>query len=111
MSYTLQINSTSMGAGSQELGEMLLRSFLNNLAALEELPTSIVVYNAGVGLAQVGSDTAGALQKMADKGAEILLCGTCIDYYGLRDKALVGQVSNMATITDRLLKAPKVVSL
>ena len=35
MSYTLQINSTSMGAGSQELGEMLLRSFLNNLAALE----------------------------------------------------------------------------
>src|SRR5690554_1737160 len=107
MSYTLEINSTSMGAGGQELGEMLLRSFLNNLAALEELPTSIVVYNAGVGLARVGSDTGGEMKKMADKCAEKLLYGTCMDYYGLRDKALVGQISNMATMTHRMLKAPK----
>ena len=38
-------------------------------------------------------------------GVEVLVCGTCLDYFGLKDKVAVGTVSNMYEILDSMLMA------
>lgn len=109
--YLLQINSECMGAGNEELGKMLTRSFLNNLINQSKLPAHIVLYNSGVLLASDGTDTANALKLLEQKGVEILMCGTCIDFYQIKDKLSVGKVSNMMSITSQLIDAVKIISL
>ena len=48
---------------------------------------------------------------LADGGVEILVCGTCLSFYGLTDQLQVGTVSNMYDIVTRMQRAAKVVSL
>ena len=43
------------------------------------------------------------------QGVEILTCGTCLDYYGIKDKLAVGTVSNMYTIVEKLNNADKII--
>ncbi len=100
-----------MGAGNEELGKMLTRSFLNNLINQNRLPSHIVLYNSGVLLATDGTDTANALKELEKKGVQILLCGTCMDYYQLKDQVGLGQVSNMINITSHLIDAAKIITL
>ena len=45
---------------------------------------------------------------MEAQGVEILTCGTCLDYYGLKDKLAVGNVTNMYTIVEKLNNADKI---
>lgn len=100
-----------MGVGNEDLGKMLTRSFLNNLIKQDSLPTHIVLYNSGVLLASDGRDTANALKELEKKGVEILMCGTCIDYYQLKDQLSLGRVSNMMAITSQLIHAVKIIVL
>jgi selenium metabolism protein YedF len=109
--YLLQIKSECMGTGNEELGKMLTRSFLNNLINQKRLPSHIILYNSGVLLASEGRDTANALKELEQKGVEILMCGTCIDFYQLKDEVNIGQVSNMINITSQLISASKIITL
>ena len=52
-----------------------------------------------------------SLKSLLDKGCEILVCGTCLSFYGLTDQLQVGTVSNMYDIVTRMQRAAKVVSL
>lgn len=70
-----------------------------------------VTRNSGVKLVVQGSPVLEDLQALAAQGVEILACGTCLGYFGLTDQVAVGQVSNMYTIAETLLRAGKVVSL
>ena len=55
---------------------------------------------------------AGLAEKaLSDAGVEILVCGTCLNFYGLTDQLKVGTVSNMYDIVTRMQKAAKVISL
>jgi len=53
----------------------------------------------------------GELKQLESLGIEILACGTCLSRFQLTDKVAVGQISNMYTLADTLLKAERVVSL
>ena len=57
------------------------------------------------------SEQASKLKQMEKQGVEILACGTCLDRLGIMDKVAAGQVSNMYTIAETMMKATKVVSL
>lgn len=109
--YLLQIKSECMGSGNEELGKMLTRAFLNNLNNQEKLPAQIVMYNSAVLLALDGTDTANALKDLERKGVQILMCGTCIDFYQLKGQLSLGQVSNMINITAQLIDAAKIITL
>jgi selenium metabolism protein YedF len=88
-----------------------MRSFLHTLLELEPKPDLIICANAGVKLVAQGSPVLEELRSLAERGVEILACGTCLDYFGLKDKVAVGTVSNMYTIAERLLAADIVVRL
>lgn len=108
----LFISSDILGRGENiELGNLLMHSFLNTLGALNSKPENIIFINNGVKLVTEDSLVLGELKQLESQGTEILACGTCLSRFNLTDKVAVGQVSNMYTLADTLLKAKKVISL
>jgi selenium metabolism protein YedF len=102
-------NSRFLGTGDEALGSILMRSFLKTLLELERKPSRLILINSGVQLASEGSDVLETLQALSDRGVEILSCGTCLDFYNLKEKLKVGRVTNMYTIAQALLEAERVV--
>jgi selenium metabolism protein YedF len=108
----LFIASDVLGRGdNQQLGSLLMQSFLHTLGGLTSRPETIVFMNSGVTLVTDDSPVLGELRQLENQGIEILACGTCISRLQLADKVAVGQVSNMYTIADTLLRAEKIISL
>ena len=103
------INSHLLGIGDEALGSILIRAFLKTLLDLETRPTRLILINSGVRLAVEGSDVLETLRALSDKGVEILSCGTCLDFYGLKERLRVGVVSNMYDIAQFLLGADRVI--
>jgi selenium metabolism protein YedF len=105
------VSSNVMGRGDDELGAILMRSFFHTLNEVEPLPQTIIFFNTGVRLAVEGTPLLEDLQALQQKGVEILVCGTCLNYFNLKEKLVVGVVSNMYSIAETLLGAGNVVSL
>ena len=68
----------------------------------------MLFYNGGATLSAEGSDSLNDLKALAEQGVEILTCGTCLDYYGLKEKLAVGSVTNMYTIVETMAGADKI---
>ena len=100
-----------MGDGSEELGKILIKGFIYTVSEYENLPKTIIFFNSGVKLTTEGSECIDDLKKLQAKGVKIVSCGTCLDYYGLKEKLLVGEVTNMYTIYETLYKSSKVISI
>ena len=96
------LNSDEMGRGDERLGRLLLKAFLKTLPELETPPAAIILVNRGVFLATSTSTESASLKALAEAGCEILVCGTCLDFYDLKEKLVVGRVSNMFEIASRL---------
>ncbi len=107
----LLIPDDGMGRGDEELGGILIRSFLHTLHEVEPLPDAIIFLNAGVRLTVSGSAVLEDLETLVQRGVGILACGTCLGHFGLKDRVAVGEVSNMYSIAETLLGAGKVVAL
>jgi selenium metabolism protein YedF len=107
----LLIASDSFGRGSEELGQLLMRSFLHTLGEVSPLPDRIICLNSGVKLVVEGSLALDDLRALEEKGIGILACGTCLGYYEIKDKVVVGQISNMYDIASALLGAGKIIEL
>lgn len=107
----LVLPSDSMGRGDEKLGQLLIRTFLQTLGQAESIPSTIVCFNAGVKLTAAGAPTVEPLQALVDAGAELLVCGTCLDYYELKEKVAVGEVSNMLAIVETLTTGDRVLSV
>ena len=103
------IDTDAMGRGSKKLGRTLLKGFVYALSQLPQPPQCILMYNGGVHLAVEGSDSLQDLQDMERRGTEILVCGTCLNYYELQDQLAVGSVTNMYSIVEKLNAAKKVI--
>lgn len=109
--YTVVISSDSMGQGSEELGQILSKSYLHALTGMEQLPDSIIFYNSGVRLVTDDSNALEDLNTLAAAGVDILSCGTCLNFFQLEDKMAVGRVSNMAEICNKMISARHLVRI
>jgi selenium metabolism protein YedF len=98
----VQVGSDRMGEGDDELGALLLRSFLKTQAQLETKPGAILFYNAGVKLCCEGSPLVDDLRGLEAEGIEIIACGTCLNYFELAERLAVGRVTDMLEIATRL---------
>jgi len=105
------IPSDQMGRGEEKLGHILIRSFLHTLTEVPGRPDKMIFFNTGVTLTVKGSEVLEDLQALENNGVEILICGTCLDYFSLKAKIAVGQVSNMYTIAETLLSANRLVTV
>jgi len=107
----LLVTGAALGRGDEELGRVLMQSFLATLAQSEHVPRKILLLNSGVRLACEGSPVLDSLLALESKGVEIVACGTCLDYYGLKESLCVGSVTNMYSIVEALAEAEKVLHL
>ncbi len=108
---TFFLGSDTIGRGEEELGRTLMKMFLNALADAPQPPARLLLMNSGVKLAVEGADSLAALSNLACLGTEILVCGTCLDYYGLRGSMAVGTVSNIQEISEAMASASNTVTL
>lgn len=105
------ISSNKMGNGNDELGEVLMRGFIYTLTESKPYPKSILLVNAGVKLSTENHDTTQNFKILEEAGVEILSCGTCLDYYGLKESLKVGSVTNMYTIVDIMKNSSQTISI
>ena len=106
----LYIGADQMGRGSEELGKKLMRGFLRTWLDSEQKPWRIIFINSGVRLTTLDGEAVEALELMAEKGVEILSCGTCLEHFGLRESLRVGRITNMYEIVETLCAATQAVS-
>ena len=105
----VQITGATMGSGDDELGDLLLRSFLKTQVELERMPDAIIFYNNGVKLCCTGSVLVDDLRELENSGVEIIACGTCLNFFELGDQLQVGRVTDMLEIAGRLAGAGSIV--
>jgi selenium metabolism protein YedF len=105
------IGRNAMGAGDDELGAILIKGFIYSLTELDTPPEILLFFNSGVRLTTEGSPSIGDLKTLEAKGTIIASCGTCLDFYRLKDKLAVGNVTNMYAIASAMADAAKVINL
>jgi selenium metabolism protein YedF len=103
------VSDSRMGRGDDELGSVLMRSFMHALLEIDPLPDIMIFYNAGAKLTVRDSDIIEDLRQLQEKGVEILVCGTCANYFGIHDRIGVGKISNMYDIAGIMAGARQVI--
>ena len=100
-----------IGDGDRELGTNLMRMFFYTLSQGEDKPGAVLFMNAGVKLPAGDEQVAEHLKALQAKGVQVLVCGTCLNFYGLTDQLMVGTVSNMYDILSQMQAAAKVITV
>jgi len=106
----LLLKSNMLGEGEPDLGEKLLKSFLEQLFESESLPIRIICMNSGIFLSTSGSPVEEILMKFQAAGSQIYSCSTCLNYYNRADKLIVGEASNMKETVAAMLKFSKILA-
>ncbi len=107
----IMITHNTMGSGSRELGERLMVNFIKTLAEIKDSLWRLVFVNEGVKLTVEGAETYPLLADLQKSGVSILVCGTCLDFFGLVDREKAGETTNMLDIMTSLQVAAKVINL
>ncbi|HZK00375.1 MAG TPA: sulfurtransferase-like selenium metabolism protein YedF [Tissierellaceae bacterium] len=99
---TIAFSSDTMGKENEELGKILMKSFIYTVSETSPYPKCLVFYNNGVRLTCEGSPVLDDIKKLEDLGVEVISCGTCLDFLNIKDDLRVGSISNMYTIYEKL---------
>lgn len=110
-SFVIMIASDKLGDGNDELGKTLMKTYLYALSESTDMPSKILFLNGGVKLVVEESNTLEVLKNIKEKDVEILSCGACLDFYGLKEKLGVGEITNMYTIVEEMNLAKKFIKL
>ncbi len=108
---TVFITADGMGRGSDELGGKLMLNFVATLPELGPGLWRVVLVNGGVRLACEGHPCLEKLAALAEGGVSVLVCGTCLGFFGLMDKKRVGETTNMLDVVTSLGLAGKVIQV
>ena len=103
------LSANVMGTGDAKLGTSLMKAFVFALTKQDQLPDTILCYNTGAYLTCEGADTLEDLKLLESEGVTVLTCGTCLDFYGLKEKLAVGGVTNMYDIVERMENAAQII--
>lgn len=101
--------SKRLGHGADDLGEILIKGFFRTLAKAEPAPNVLIFLNSGVEVLVI-PEVLETLEAMHAQGVKILACGTCLDYFQLREQVKPEWASNMAEIVGNIANAAKVVN-
>lgn len=105
------LTAETIGAGDDELGGKLMLNFLATLPELGSGLWRIILVNGAVKLATEGHPCLEKLAALAGSGVSILVCGTCLSFFGLMEKKLVGETTNMLDVVTSLGTAGKIIQI
>ncbi|NPV56503.1 MAG: sulfurtransferase-like selenium metabolism protein YedF [Anaerolineae bacterium] len=110
-STVILLTREGMGQADPSLTTRLISTYLNLLNENDLLPNAICCYAEGVKLAVEGSPVLDSLRSLESKGVRLILCGTCLNFFGLTEKVQVGIVGGMTDILTAQILADKVITL
>ncbi len=111
-SYAVFFNKAGIGAGGDDLGQSLAKMAIFTLSESENIPAYILFMNGGVQLTTgVEPQIIDDLNTLIEKGTKVLVCGTCLNYFGVKEDCKVGTVSNMYDILGAMQSVEKVITL
>lgn len=99
------LSADTMGGGDERLGKKLMKAFIFALTSQDEAPDKVICYNTGAYLTTRDADTVKDLKTLEAAGTTVMTCGTCLDFYGLKEELQVGVVSNMYDIVEAQMNA------
>ena len=105
------ITREGMGSAEVALQHKLLDTYLKLLIESNVLPGAICFYADGVKLVVEGSPLLERLTEIERRGVPLIICLTCLNYYGLAEQVRVGIVGGMTDIIEAQIKADKVITL
>jgi selenium metabolism protein YedF len=105
------ISTDKLGKGSDDLGKILMKSFLYSLSEIKPYPNFLIFLNSGVKLTTTGSESLDDLRKIEKAGVKIVSCGTCLDFFEIKDKLEVGKVTNMYDIVETIAESDNAVMI
>ena len=108
---TVLVTRNGMGTAETALAHKLMSTWLRLIEQNETPPGAMCFYADGVKLAVEGSPVLAELRALEARGTHLILCKTCLDYFGLMDKVAVGVVGGMGDIIAAQLAARKVITL
>lgn len=103
------IPTDGLGSGDDGLGQKLMKSFISTLKEMGKDLWRVVMVNGGVRLTVPGSPCLEDLKALEASGVSILVCGTCLQHFGLVEQKQVGETTNMLDIVTSLQMASKVI--
>ncbi|WP_035293122.1 sulfurtransferase-like selenium metabolism protein YedF [Clostridium sp. KNHs214] len=109
--FTIAIMDNKLGNGHEDLGNILIKSYLFALSEADVIPTDLIFVNAGVKLTVEGSEVLESLSKLEERGVKIQVCGTCLDFYKIKEQLKIGEISNMYSIVETMNTSDKIVKL
>ena len=109
--WCIFINKSTIGIGDEELGQSLMKMFLYTISESSDYPKSILFMNDGVKVPTLNKQAIEHLKELEEMGVELLVCGACLNFYGLQEKLSVGKVSNMYEIVEVMKSAAKLITL
>lgn len=110
--YAVFVGKDHVGEGDETLGKSLMKMALYTLSESNNPPAHLLFMNSGVKLVAGGEQAVvDSVSSLVAQGTEVLVCGTCLDYYGLKDQLAVGEVSNMYDILGRMQESSKTITL
>jgi selenium metabolism protein YedF len=109
--FVAAIGRNVMGSGNDELGAVLIKAFVYSLTELDRPPETLLFFNSGVKLTTEGSSLIADLKTLEAKGTIISSCGTCLDFYRLKEKLAVGNITNMYAIASAMAEAERLINL
>lgn len=109
--WCIFVNKSTIGVGEESLGQALMKMFLYTISESNDYPTSILFMNDGVKVPTLNEQAIEHLKELEKVGVQLLVCGACLNFYGLEEKLSVGKVSNMYEIVEAMKSAAKVITL
>jgi hypothetical protein len=108
---TIMVTNNGMGQAAPELTQKLLITYLQLLDLEDRLPTTICFYTEGIHMVLVDSPVLEELQALAQRGIRLVVCGTCVNFYGVKDRMAVGEIGSMKDIMAAQWNSAKVITL
>ncbi|MDR2387316.1 MAG: sulfurtransferase-like selenium metabolism protein YedF [Deltaproteobacteria bacterium] len=105
------ISRELMGHGDEKLGKSLLKAFIFSLTEVRPYPEYLLFFNGGAYLTTEGSSSIADLQSLIEKGTIVSTCGACLDFYNLKEKLKVGNVTNMFAIAQTMAQAGRLINI
>ena len=109
-SLLILVTNDGMGRSEQALQHKLIGTYLQLLDENGMLPGAIAFYTDGVKLACKSSPVVPSLKLIQGMGVRLVLCKSCLDYFGLLEDVAVGDVGGMNDILKLLMEADHVIT-
>jgi sulfur relay (sulfurtransferase) complex TusBCD TusD component (DsrE family) len=105
------VTHDGMGNSDPELQHILAAKYFQLLLEDGKVPAAICFYADGVKLACEGSPALEPLRALGEKGAFLIVCGTCLNFLGLTNQRRIGLMGGMTDIIEAQWRADKVITI